>query len=113
MLALGPSPAFGQAREHADRSQFKRIAELIRIIETARDAGLSEEEIRGLTIQDGSKSVNLLDYIEAIREEERMRIRRMEEFKKKQFLTEKDLFKELLNKEREELSQLREKLTGD
>ena len=95
------------------RRQFYSIEELIKLIERAREAGMSDEELGKLELRDGDKVINVQDYIT----EERLRRLRKEEklreFLSKKFLTVNDIYGELIKSEPEVIEKLREELVSE
>ncbi|MDH5561695.1 MAG: hypothetical protein OEY59_12670 [Deltaproteobacteria bacterium] len=107
------SSSFAQQSYGEKRSKFYQISELIRLIEKAREAGFSEEDLRKMTINDANFSINVMEFIEKSRLKERLKKEKLDAFKKKKFLTIIDIFDELIVMEPEVLGKLREELVSD
>ncbi|MCP4296823.1 MAG: hypothetical protein GY786_14575 [Proteobacteria bacterium] len=101
------------AQSGFDRKQFYDIVELTKIIEKARDAGFSEEQISRLELRDGDTTINVKDYLDEIKRRKLLRDKKLKEFLNKNFLTVRDIFKELLVLEPDKLAKLREELVSD
>ncbi len=101
------------AQSGFDRRQFYDIIELTKIIEKARDAGFSEEQIARLELRDGDTTINVKDYLDEIKRRKLLRDKKLKEFLSKNFLTVRDIFKELLVLEPDKLAKLREELVSD
>ena len=96
-----------------NRDKYYRIEELIDLIEQAREAGMSEEDLRNLEIRDGDKVINVYDYIEQERLERLRKKKLLEELLSKKFLTVNDIYDELIKSEPEEIQKLREELASE
>lgn len=113
ILASFAIQGYAQDVDSSGRRKFYSIAELIRIIERAREAGMSEAELRKLELRDGDKQINVLDYIE------QEKLRRLQKDKKigqilnKKFLTINDIYNELIKSEPEVIERLREELVSE
>lgn len=96
-----------------NRDKYYKIEELIDLIEQAREAGMSEEDLRNLEIRDGDKEINVYDYIEQERLERLRKKKLLEELLSKKFLTVNDIYDELIKSEPEEIQKLREELVSE
>lgn len=99
--------------ENSGRSQFLDITTLINLIQKARDAGYSEEDLAKINIQNGDRSINVISYLEELRQKERDRTAAIEAFLKKNFITVGDVFMELTKLQPHELTELREELLSE
>lgn len=105
--------ATGVEQENVGRRTFYNIAELIKIIEKARKAGFSDEDLKKLELRDGDRKINVIDYIEEFERIKKSQDRQLQIFLKKKFLTVKDIFNELVNSEPEVIKKLREELVSE
>ncbi|MCP4756555.1 MAG: hypothetical protein GY866_37305 [Proteobacteria bacterium] len=104
----------GAAKEPANnREKFNRIPELIKLIQRARDAGMSDEDLKNLELRDGDKTFNVNDYIEDSKRIERTKDDKLKRFLSKKFLTVNDIFKELIVSEPGVIKKLREELVSE
>jgi hypothetical protein len=111
-LAL-PSSEQSRAQSMNNRRKFYDIAELIKIIETARDAGMSDEDLKNLKLQDGDQEINVMDYIAELERLKKIEDQKLKEFLSKKFLTVNDVFRELIVREPETIQKLREELVSE
>ncbi|PCI29582.1 MAG: hypothetical protein COB67_03660 [SAR324 cluster bacterium] len=101
------------AQEQDPRRQFYDVVELTKLIEKAREAGFSDEQIARLELRDGGRTVNVQAYMESLRQKKSMRDEKLQNFLNKKFLTVQDIFKELLILEPSVLIRLREELVSE
>ncbi len=95
------------------RKQFYELIELTKLIEKAKEAGFSDEEIENLQIRDGEQVINVTDYIGRIKGKKIFEQEKLDDFKKKKFLTVRDIFVELVKLEPNVLTRLREELASE
>jgi hypothetical protein len=109
-LTLGSAlPVSSQTR--SSKAPRPPVQELLRLIEAARQAGLTEEQIRELTLQDEEgNSINAWEYLQAQLEQKRKLEALEHEERTKVYLTVRDVFADLRKHEAEDLNQLREQL---
>jgi len=98
---------------NAGRRKFYSIAELIRLIERARESGMSEEDLRKLELRDGDQQINVLDYIEKEKLGQLKKDKKMKDLLEKKFLTINDIYNELIKQEPGVIEQLREELVSE
>lgn len=98
---------------NTSRDKYYKIEELIKLIERAREAGMSEEDLKSLEIRDGDKEINVLDYIEQEKLERLKKEAALKALLEKNFLTVNDIYKELIKTEPEVIQQLREELVSE
>jgi len=109
-----PSLLFSAEPSLTQRRQFQNIDALIALIEKARDAGISDDEIKKLQLNLKDKDVDVLEYIEAFRRRKRLADQKNKDFLATRFLTVSDIFNELVDMEPDRLENLREELiSGD
>lgn len=112
-LCLIPSGSFAQDQSYQSRRQFYKLSELLRIIDQAREAGMSDEDLKNLELHDGDRKINVLEYIAELERLKAMKDKELEEFLSKKFLTVNDIFDELVVSEPEVIQKLRERLVSD
>ncbi len=104
-------PVSSQTRNAPSRAS---IGEMHRLIEVAREAGLTDEQIRQITIEDEFGNViNAWDYLQQLDKRKELELARRQEELNRVYLTPQDIFKELRDRERADLDQLRERLPFD
>jgi hypothetical protein len=85
--------------------------ELLRLIEAAREAGLSEEEIRMITLEDEAGNViNAYEYLQRVEKQKQDELARRNEELNRVYLTPHDVLAELKKNERPDLDALRDRL---
>jgi hypothetical protein len=94
------------------RDMYYDLVELSKLIEISREAGFSEQQLRGLEIRDGSRTVNVMEYIHRIESKKLQKKEALKNFLSKQFLTVQDIYDEMLKLEPDTLIQLREELVS-
>ena len=102
-----------QAPRQINREQFLEVNNLLKMIQRMRDAGFTDEQIQQLDIKDGGRKINVMAYIEELRQKKEGRDAKVQAFLNKNFLTVKDLFDELSTLEPETLAKLRDELVGE
>jgi len=107
------SAGFSQQRSYEARRQFYTLEKLIKLIEQARDAGMSDEDLKKMELQDGNRKINILEYMAELERLRAMKDKELEEFLSKKFLTINDIFNELIVSEPNVIKKLREKLVSD
>jgi hypothetical protein len=110
---LMASTGSGQEPVNTGRRQFYDIAELIRLIERAREAGMTDEELHKLEIRDGDRVINVMEYKAEFERLQRLKDERLKAFLSKQFLTVNDIFQELIVTEPDVIQKLREELISE
>ena len=95
------------------RRKFYSVEELIKLIEQAREAGMSEEDLKSMEIIDGDQEINVLDYIEQKRLQRLLKDKKLKELLSKNFLTVNDIYKELIKTEPNVIQKLREELVSE
>ncbi len=112
-LLLFTTVGLAQEEENTGRRKFYCITELIRLIERARESGMSEEDLRKLELRDGDTQINVLDYIEKEKLKQLKKDKKLKELLEKKFLTVNDIYSELIKQEPGVIEQLREELVSD
>ncbi|MBT4642043.1 MAG: hypothetical protein HOC09_24770 [Deltaproteobacteria bacterium] len=107
------SVGFSQEQSYEARRQFYTLEKLIKLIEQARDAGMSDEDLKKMELQDGDRKINILEYMAELERLRAMKDKELEEFLSKKFLTINDIFNELIVSEPKVIKKLREKLVSD
>ena len=107
------SVGFSQEQSYEARRQFYTLEKLIKLIEQARDAGMSDENLKKMELQDGDRKINILEYMAELERLRAMKDKELEEFLSKKFLTINDIFNELIVSEPKVIKKLREKLVSD
>jgi DNA-binding transcriptional MerR regulator len=105
-------PLFSQ-EGNTGRRQFYDLVELTKIIQRARDAGFSEEELKNLELKDAGTTINVYDYMNEILARQRIEDEKLKDFLSKRFLTVGDVYQEMVNLEPDELTKLREELVSE
>jgi hypothetical protein len=112
LLLAGPL-LFAQDSGNTGRRKFYNVEELIRLIEQAREAGMSEEDLQNMEIIDGDQEINVMEYIEKKRLARLLKNQRLKELLSKNFLTVNDIYKELIKTEPSVIQKLREELVSE
>jgi hypothetical protein len=87
------------------------VQELLTLIEAARQAGLTEDQIRQLTVIDEEgNSINAWDYLQSQLEAKRKQEALEREERTKVYLTVRDVFADLRKRETQDLDRLRQEL---
>ena len=107
------SVGFSQEQSYEARRQFYTLEKLIKLIEQARDAGMSDENLKKMELQDGDRKINILEYMAELERLRALKDKELEEFLSKKFLTINDIFNELIVSEPKVIKKLREKLVSD
>ena len=107
------SSAYLQEQSYKARRQFYNLNELIRIIDQAREAGMSDEDLKTLELHDGERKINVLEYIAELERLKALKDKELEDFLSKKFLTINDIFNELIVSEPKVIKKLRERLVSD
>ena len=111
MLTL-VSPIYPQ-QKNTGRKQFYDLIELTKLIQRAREAGFSEEELKGLTLVDAGKTINVSEYMEEILTRRRIADEKLKAFLQKKFITVQDVYSEMVQLEPNVLTKLREELVSE
>ncbi len=111
--SLVSSAGFSQERSYEARRQFYTLEKLIKLIEQARDAGMSDEDLKKMELQDGDRKINILEYMAELERLRALKDKELEDFLSKKFLTINDIFNELIVSEPNVIKKLREKLVSD
>jgi len=107
------SAGFSQKQSYEARRQFYKMENLIKIIERARDAGMSNEEIQKMTIPVDGRDKSIVDYLAELERLRALKDKELEDFLSKKFLTINDIFNELIVSEPTVIKKLREELVSD
>jgi hypothetical protein len=109
-LMLGSAlPVSSQTRPN--KPSRPPIQELLTLIEAAHQAGLTEDQIRQLTlIDEEGNSINAWDYLQSQLDAKRKQEALEREERTKVYLTVRDVFADLRKREAQDLNQLREQL---
>lgn len=110
---LAVSAGFSQEQSYRASRQFYNLKELIRIIDQAREAGMSDEDLKSLELHDGNRKINVMEYIAELERLKAMKDKELEDFLSKKFLTINDIFNELIVSEPNVIKKLRERLVSD
>ena len=113
LFSIFPLTDASAQSENSGRRKFYDIAELVKIIERARKAGFSDEDLKKLELRDGDRLINIMDYMEELERIRQMKDKRLQEFLNKRFLTVKDIYNELIATEPEVIKKLREELVSE
>lgn len=111
--SLVSSAGISQERSYEARRQFYVVENLIKMIEQARDAGMSDEDIQKMTIPVDGRDKSIVDYIAELEHLRALKDKELEDFLSKKFLTINDIFNELIVSEPNVIKKLREKLVSD
>ena len=103
------------AGEEADpREYYKEPKAIAKLIDRAKEAGISGEALKNLELREqGGEMINLMQYIEEFESKKRLKELALKEFLDKRFLTVNDIFQELVNHEQVQLIKLREELVSE
>ncbi|MFH2132158.1 MAG: hypothetical protein ABIK68_17405 [bacterium] len=107
------SAGYSQEQSNQARRQFYNLEELIKIIDRARESGMSDEDLKKLELHDGDRKINVLEYMAELERLRAMKDKELEIFLSKKFLTINDIFNELIVSEPNVIKKLREKLVSD
>ncbi|MBU2646695.1 hypothetical protein KKI24_18445 [bacterium] len=107
------SAGYSQQQSNQARRQFYNLEELIKIIDRARESGMSDEDLKKLELHDGERKINVLEYMAELERLRAMKDKELEIFLSKKFLTINDIFNELIVSEPNVIKKLREKLVSD
>ncbi|MBU2514596.1 hypothetical protein KJ966_25000 [bacterium] len=113
LVCISPLNLFSQETYDSGRSRFYKVNELIELIDRARKAGISDEELKKLEIRDGDKEINVLDYIKAEELARLQKEKRLKEILSKKYLTVNDIYGELIKSEPDVIQKLREELVSE
>ncbi len=113
LMFVTPLNTYSQETYDSGRSKFYKVDELIELIDRAREAGVSDEELKKLKIRDGDKEINVLDYIREDRLARLKKEKRLKELLSKKYLTVNDIYGELIKSEPEVIQKLREELVSE
>ena len=105
-------PLFSQQNNTGSR-QFYDLVELTKLIQRARDAGFSEEELKNLEIKESGRTINVNDYMNEILARRKIADEKLKAFLSKRFLTVGDVYHEMVNLEPDILTKLREELVSE
>jgi len=104
----------GATAQAEQRNQYTKPKALNKLIERARDAGISDEALKNLDMREqGGTRINVLRYIEEFESKKRVKEEELKTFLDKRFLTVNDIFKELVDHEEHQLIELREELVSE
>jgi hypothetical protein len=112
-FSMVSSPTHAQEQSQQARRQFYKLNELIKIIDQAREAGMSDEDLKNLELDDGGRKINILEYMAELERLKALKDKELEDFLSKKFLTINDIFNELIVSEPKVIKKLREKLVSD
>lgn len=108
---LGLMVAAPVQSQQVEQEGFRNIVELRRLMEVAREAGFSDEEMREITIEDNEGNiVNVWKYLEEIERKKRLEAEKRKAQEEKIYLTVQDVFTELKKDEPADLTRLRDKI---
>jgi len=113
VFSVTSSPTHAQEQSPQARKQFYKLNELIKIIDQAREAGMSDEDLKNLELDDGGRKINILEYMAELERLKALKDKELEDFLSKKFLTINDIFNELIVSEPKVIKKLREKLVSD
>ncbi len=110
-VALGAifAPHPGTAQEVRGKG-FYDVEELRRLLEVAREAGFSEQELREITIEDEGKVINVWQYLQELERKKREAAARLKAQQEKVYLTVQEQLEELKKDDPEDLTRLRDKI---
>lgn len=108
---LGLMVAAPVQSQQVEQEGFRNVVELRRLMEVAREAGFSDEEMREITIEDNEGNiVNVWKYLEEIERKKRLEAEKRKAQEEKIYLTVQDVFTELKKDEPADLTRLRDKI---
>lgn len=143
LCAFTPRLIFNKtyAQAYINRKQFLDIDELTKLIKKAKEVGMSDEDLRNITIPydeteisdfiktakeagisdtdlkriipEGKREIVVIEYINLIERLTKLKEEKLKEFLSKKFLTVNDVFKELVVNEPETIQKLREELVSE
>jgi len=88
--------------------KFVNVAELKRLLEVAREAGFTEDEIGKITIEREGKVINVLEFLKAWEQKQKDMKARERAYVDTDYLTAQDIFSELNKTQPKDLSKLRD-----
>lgn len=108
----GPGPEQEIPDELLERTEgFYDVGELRRILQVARESGMTEEQVRQITIEDPDGNViNAWAYLRALEARREAEAKRRRELLNRDYLTVQDMLDELNADQREEVDRLRDEL---
>lgn len=113
LLCLLIPPSFAQDQQNTGRRKYYSVEQLILLIERAREAGVSEENLKKMEIRDGDKEINVFDYIAREKMEKLKKDKILKDLLSKKFLTVNDIYSELVKSEPQVIQKLREELVSE
>lgn len=111
--ALGLLLGFALPVSSQTRAKMKAppVQDLMQLIEAARQAGLTEEQVRQLTLRDEEgNSINAWEYLQAQLARKQKEEALQQEMRTRVYLTVRDVFADLRKSESSDLSNLRDQL---
>lgn len=112
-LCIATEWLFAQNDINTGRRKYYNIEALIDLIEKAREAGMSDEELKKLEIRDGDREINVWEYIEREKLARMKEDAMLRELLSKKFLTVNDIYNELIKTEPRVIKKLREELVSE
>ncbi|HUJ73380.1 MAG TPA: hypothetical protein VL359_00920 [bacterium] len=109
-LVVGAAlPVSSQTR--TGKGQGLTIARIQELVDAGRRAGLTQEQIEQITVQDeAGNPVNAWQFLQAALKKEQERQAELERERTKVYLTVRDIFTDLQKRDTEDLDQLRQQL---
>jgi DNA-binding transcriptional MerR regulator len=108
---LGLMVAAPVQTQQVEQEGFRDVVELRRLMEVAREAGFSDEEMREITIEDDEGNIiNVWKYLEEVERKKRLEAEKRKAQQEKIYLTVQDVFTELQKDEPDDLTRLRSKI---
>lgn len=92
------------------KERLKRLQELERLLEVAREAGFTEAEVANITVDRDGDKVNVLEFVKQERAWFIQSSEKVEIGKKERYLTVQDITNELRQQEPKQLDDLRESI---
>jgi hypothetical protein len=115
LALLGSAPPVSSQTRNPRKTPSKQsVEDMQRLIEVAKEAGLTDEQIRQITLEDEfGNIINAWEYLQGIEKRQQAELARRQEEQSRVYLTPLDVFKELRARERADLDSLRENLPFD
>jgi hypothetical protein len=112
LALLGSAPPVISQTRNAPSKQS--IEEMHHLIDVAKEAGLTDEQIRQITIEDEFGNViNAMDYLQGQEKAKQAELARRKAEQERVYLTPQDIFAELRTRERADLDSVRDQLPYD
>lgn len=107
---LGDTTAMSEEELKAAKALQSRLREYQRLIDVAKAAGFTDEELRQIKIEDEGETIYLVEFVEQAIAKMKADRQQKEEELKKRYITVKDITEDLIKKESGQVSILRDTL---